>query len=114
MDANSSPKCPNCENSLLTVLKEWNYSCYHVKNIKCSTCQETFKAYFKQDKFSHIILNRLQRSPLNNRTRIINYLRKNNAAREEEIANALQLSVTDVIKELEKMEKKGIVDRVIN
>ena len=96
-------KCPNCGNVSLAILKEWNYGVFRVKHMKCSSCQKSFKAYFKQGKFSHITDN------TGNYNKILRYLKKHDATREEEIANALHLSVEEVLNVLIEMEKRGKV-----
>gem|GEM_PF-1422594 len=101
-------KCPNCGNEATKIVKEWNYSIFHVKNFNCTTCQKNFKAYFKQGKFSHII-DSTQRKPIYS---VIQYLKKHDSARAEEIAEAENLSVAEVIKMLEELEKKGIVESI--
>lgn len=102
------PNCPNCAHTSVTVLGEWDYAKFHVKNIKCLECQTKFNAYFWQDKLSHVIDNK----NLGPRSVIIRYLREHSVAREEEIAKALQLSIAEVEIILEKLEKRGIVDKV--
>ena len=48
-------KCPKCGTESSDVVKEWNYSIYHVKNYMCKKCRKSFKAYFLEGKLNHTI-----------------------------------------------------------
>lgn len=100
-------KCPNCGNEDTTILKEWDYSRFHVKRLSCSVCQLRFCAYFRDDKFSHIIDN----PRFNLRNLVIRYLRQHGHGTIEEIADATNYSETQVLSMLEKLEKAGVVNR---
>jgi transposase-like protein len=48
-------KCPRCGNDVSHVLKEWDYSIFHVKKFDCPKCNKTFSAYYREGKLSHTI-----------------------------------------------------------
>ncbi|MHA2407288.1 MAG: hypothetical protein ACXACA_02815 [Candidatus Ranarchaeia archaeon] len=108
------PKCPLCHSESDEIVKDWNYASFHVKSINCSKCNKRFQAYFFQGKLSHIISGfAVKRSPfarkLSLRVRVTRYLRTHDLVGEKEIANALGVNEVEIIKELIKLEKKGIV-----
>lgn len=47
--------CPRCGTSASRLVKEWDYSIYHVKRYDCEGCGEAFQAYFRDGEFSHTI-----------------------------------------------------------
>ncbi len=99
------PICPECGNDAIKSLKEWNYYIFHVVNTACE-CGCTFRAYYKNEKLSHIIENGL-REPQRS---ILKYLRQHSGVADtEEIANALNLTTEAVLIGLTKLEKKGTV-----
>ena len=49
-------KCPRCSKSISgKITNEWDYSVFHVKRFECEKCGQPFRAYFRNDKFSHTI-----------------------------------------------------------
>ena len=65
-----------------------------------------------KDKFSHIIVNNDNHNYVRTPSRkILWYLQKYGSGREEEIAIALQISIVEVERVLEELEKKGIVEK---
>lgn len=48
-------KCPNCGKENTKTEKEWDYSVFHVKSLICQNCKKLYKAYYKDEKFSHTI-----------------------------------------------------------
>jgi hypothetical protein len=102
-------KCPRCKESTDKILNEWNYYIFHVKNYHCPLCNKNFKAYFKDGKLSHIINNSISTTQSTTQRKIIGYLEHHEEANTDEIAKALHLKIIDVLKVLQKMEKRGTV-----
>lgn len=98
-----------CGKSIEILLKEWNYSRYHVKCFKCDICLKSFKAYYNMGKFSHIIDN----SKYIQNRRILHYLRYHSTASTEEIADALHLSINDVLSVLTELEKDRKIEKLL-
>jgi len=48
-------KCPRCGSEVSNILKEWDYSVFHVKKLYCQKCDDTFSAYYYKEKLSHTI-----------------------------------------------------------
>ena len=48
-------KCPRCGTETSSVVKEWNYGPFHVKEYFCKKCQKKFNLYFRKGKLSHTI-----------------------------------------------------------
>lgn len=111
------PKCPRCGIEVTKIVKEWDYSIFHVKRFNCEACDKTFGAYFKKDKLSHTIPKTLSKSDeeirvLVEKARIIKYLKRHDKATTDEIAQALNLPVVDVLNMLIELESEGIIQSI--
>lgn len=100
-------KCPRCESDAKDTGKTWTYGAFRAELFYCPTCDRNFIAYYLEDKLSHTIP-----SGRDTGSRIINYLRTHDSARLDEIAVALNLDASDVLKVLMELEKKGKVERL--
>jgi len=98
----------------MKVLKEWDYTSFHVKNMHCGKCNINYNAYYYQGKLNHIINNSFTRmTKLQKRSKVINYLMTHSNADVREITDALHFPEIDVLSILSKLEVDGIVDRVM-
>lgn len=98
-------KCPVDGTEITKIIKEWDYSFYHVKSYYCEKCQHKVMAYYKEGELVFTI-------PKDTRTymrrKILKYFKKYGGAEAEELVNALHLSLEDVLIITKELEQRKI------
>ncbi len=105
-------QCPLCGKEKYSLLKEWNYSAFHVQNMQCLSCQKTFKVYFKNGRYSHTIINGCKKLAYDE-YRVINYMEENGDVTVDKLSQALSLNPDTVEAILKKLEKLGQVIKLL-
>jgi predicted Rossmann fold nucleotide-binding protein DprA/Smf involved in DNA uptake len=107
------PSCPICNQDVHLVIKEWNYSIFHVKNLWCNNCSHTFKAYYRKGILSHTTVSKKgpHKKATAIRRKILGYLSTHDSTLDD-MAQSLKISPIVILKTLEALEKQGRVSRI--